>query len=88
MPWRVAILHQLYSERCRGKEGVDFFGRPNEMPFFHISRRERCWIAIFLNLAIVCQIVHQVRPAAAGGPAYRVGEVLRVPRAGLGHSWF
>jgi hypothetical protein len=29
MPWRVGILHQLFSERCRGKSGVDFFGRPN-----------------------------------------------------------
>ena len=30
------------------------------MEFFHISRRERWYIAFFLNAAIVCQLVHQV----------------------------
>ena len=74
-PWRAAILHQIFSQRCRGKEGVDFFGRPNEMPFFHISRSERRTIAILLNLAVVCQIVHQVRRIAVG--AHRVAGAQR-----------
>ena len=59
-PWRLAVLHQCFSARCAGKEGVDFYGRSNEMPFFHIPRKWRLAIAIFLNLNTLLQLVHQV----------------------------
>ena len=35
------------------------------MEFFHISRRERWYIALFLNAAIICQLVHQVTAVSA-----------------------
>eukprot|EP00908_Phaeocystis_cordata_P025183 Transcript_7633.p2 GENE.Transcript_7633~~Transcript_7633.p2 ORF type:complete len:413 (+),score=148.40 Transcript_7633:152-1390(+) len=60
-PWRVSILVQCFGRRCKGKtSGVDFYGKPNEMPFFHIPWGPRLAIAILLNINTVMQLIHQV----------------------------
>jgi hypothetical protein len=73
-PWRLSIAVQCFGglgwlqgpglgarARCKGKGvGVDFYGRPNEMPFFHLPWGARAAIAIFLNLNTVCQLTHQI----------------------------
>lgn len=73
-PWRLSIAVQCFGglgwlqgpglgarARCKGKGvGVDFYGRPNEMPFFHLPWGARATIAIFLNLNTVCQLTHQI----------------------------
>jgi len=59
-PWRVGILCQCFSSRCRGKDGVNFYGLSNEMPFFHMPRGPRLAIALLLNLGILMQLIHQV----------------------------
>ena len=72
-PWRFSILIQCFGglgwlqgagrgsrARCKGRGiGVDFYGRPNEMPFFHLPWDARATIAIFLNLNTICQLTHQ-----------------------------
>ena len=74
-PWRISILLQCFDqcncvcrERCHRTaprckdlgDGVDFYGRPNEMNFFHFPWSARLAIAVLLNLNTLLQLVHQV----------------------------
>jgi len=67
-PWRLSILGQCVNLHSRiprdenGKlcSGVDFYGKPNEMPFFHIPWGARLAIALLLNLNTTMQLIHQV----------------------------
>jgi len=61
-PWRLSILVQCFDNRCKDNRcgGVDFFGKPNEMPFFHIPWRPRLAISLLLNLNTLFQLVQQV----------------------------
>ena len=62
-PWRLSILGQCldFHGRIKGKTvGVDFYGKPNEMPFYHIPWGARLAIALLLNLNTFMQLVHQI----------------------------
>jgi len=59
-PWRLAITLQLCSRRCASSPvGVDFYGRPTEMVFFHIPRNTRVAIAVLLQVNTWVQLLHQ-----------------------------
>jgi hypothetical protein len=73
-PWRLSILGQCFNFHSRIPKdgasvltashglqaGVDFYGKPNEMPFFHIPWGPRLAIALLLNLNTLMQLIHQV----------------------------
>jgi hypothetical protein len=70
-PWRISVALQCFDQcccsrtqaRCHGKTkgvGVDFYGRPNGMNFFHIPWGSRLAIAVLLNLNTLLQLSHQV----------------------------
>ena len=67
-PWRLSILGQCFNFHSRIPRdeagvlvsGVDFYGKPNEMPFFHIPWGPRLAIALLLNLNTLMQLIHQV----------------------------
>ena len=67
-PWRLSILGQCLNFHSRIPKddagvlqaGVDFYGKPNEMPFFHIPWGPRLAIALLLNLNTLMQLIHQV----------------------------
>ena len=59
-PWRLSITLHLYSSRCTDKPvGVDFYGRPTDMLYFHIPRKTRGYIATLLQLNTWVQLLHQ-----------------------------
>lgn len=67
-PWRLSIIGQCLNFHSRIPKneagvlqaGVDFYGKPNEMPFFHIPWGPRLAIALLLNLNTLMQLIHQV----------------------------
>ena len=73
-PWRLSILGQCFNFHSRIPKdgasvltashglqaGVDFYGKPNEMPFYHIPWGPRLAIALLLNLNTLMQLIHQV----------------------------
>lgn len=83
-PWRISILLQVLNigGRCPGKaSGVDFYGRNNEMPFFHIPHSRRAKIAIALNLNTVFQLIHQAFHALWNEPHGSLLTYMNQPEA-------
>lgn len=59
IPWRVSLAHHLWCSHRSSEPGVDFYGRPTESMFFHIPRRPRGIITVFLILAVLFHFISQ-----------------------------
>lgn len=59
IPWRASLAHHLWFSHRSSETGLDFYGRPTESMFFHIPRKPRGTITLFLILAVVFHFISQ-----------------------------
>lgn len=57
IPWRLSCLWHVYCSRRPCHPGVDFYGRPTNALWFHLTVRTRQHISLGLNLAWVFHFV-------------------------------